>query len=56
MCQIWPAYEEYQTKTDRPIPVVVLDPVPPTGPDRRCRRRPPAFDRRPGSYLILIFG
>jgi deazaflavin-dependent oxidoreductase (nitroreductase family) len=27
MCQIWPAYEEYQTKTDRPIPVVVLDPV-----------------------------
>jgi deazaflavin-dependent oxidoreductase (nitroreductase family) len=28
MCGIWPAYEEYQTKTDRPIPVVVLDPVP----------------------------
>ena len=27
MCQIWPAYDEYQTKTDRPIPVVVLDPV-----------------------------
>ena len=26
--RIWPAYEEYQTKTDRPIPVVVLDPVP----------------------------
>ena len=21
----WPAYDEYQTKTDRPIPVVVLD-------------------------------
>ena len=21
---VWPAYEEYQTKTDRPIPVVVL--------------------------------
>ena len=27
MVKIWPAYEEYQTKTDRPIPVVVLDPV-----------------------------
>lgn len=27
MCQIWPAYEEYQAKTDRPLPVVVLDPV-----------------------------
>jgi len=27
MCQIWPAYRDYQTKTDRPIPVVVLDPV-----------------------------
>src|SRR3954447_553901 len=22
----WPAYDEYQTKTDRPIPVVVLEP------------------------------
>jgi hypothetical protein len=21
----WPAYDEYQTKTDRPIPVVVLE-------------------------------
>jgi deazaflavin-dependent oxidoreductase (nitroreductase family) len=31
MCQIWPAYQEYQTKTDRPIPVVVLDPVPAEG-------------------------
>jgi deazaflavin-dependent oxidoreductase (nitroreductase family) len=29
MTQIWPAYEEYQSKTDRPIPLVVLDPVPP---------------------------
>ncbi len=27
MTQIWPAYDEYQAKTDRPIPVVVLDPV-----------------------------
>jgi deazaflavin-dependent oxidoreductase (nitroreductase family) len=24
---VWPAYAEYQTKTDRQIPVVVLDPV-----------------------------
>lgn len=31
MCGIWPAYQEYQTKTDRPIPVVVLDPVPAGG-------------------------
>ena len=23
----WPAYDEYQTKTDRPIPVVVLEPA-----------------------------
>jgi deazaflavin-dependent oxidoreductase (nitroreductase family) len=22
----WPAYDDYQTKTDRPIPVVVLEP------------------------------
>jgi deazaflavin-dependent oxidoreductase (nitroreductase family) len=27
MCQIWPSYEEYQSKTDRPIPLVLLDPV-----------------------------
>jgi deazaflavin-dependent oxidoreductase (nitroreductase family) len=27
MAEIWPAYDEYQTKTDRPIPVVVLDPI-----------------------------
>ena len=26
MRQIWPAYDEYQTKTDREIPVVVLSP------------------------------
>lgn len=25
MVEIWPAYEDYQTKTARPIPVVVLD-------------------------------
>ncbi len=24
MCQVWPAYEEYQARTDREIPVVVL--------------------------------
>lgn len=27
MARIWPAYEDYQGKTDRQIPVVVLDPV-----------------------------
>ena len=26
MRQIWPAYDEYQTRTDREIPVVVLTP------------------------------
>ena len=26
MRQIWPAYDEYQTKTDREMPVVVLTP------------------------------
>jgi deazaflavin-dependent oxidoreductase (nitroreductase family) len=25
--EVWPAYDEYQTKTDRQIPVVVLDPA-----------------------------
>jgi deazaflavin-dependent oxidoreductase (nitroreductase family) len=25
MAKIWPAYDEYQTKTERPIPVVVLE-------------------------------
>jgi len=25
MAEIWPAYDEYQTKTDRDIPVVVLE-------------------------------
>ena len=25
MAQIWPAYDDYQTKTDREIPVVVLE-------------------------------
>jgi deazaflavin-dependent oxidoreductase (nitroreductase family) len=29
MTEIWPAYDEYQTKTDRPIPVVVLTPTSP---------------------------
>lgn len=27
MAEIWPDYDEYQTKTQRPIPVVVLDPA-----------------------------
>lgn len=27
MAEIFPAYDEYQTKTDRPIPIVVLDPI-----------------------------
>jgi deazaflavin-dependent oxidoreductase (nitroreductase family) len=27
MCAEWPAYDEYQTKTDRQIPVVVLERV-----------------------------
>jgi deazaflavin-dependent oxidoreductase (nitroreductase family) len=27
MTKEWPAYDEYQTKTDRPIPVVVLEPA-----------------------------
>lgn len=27
MTAIWPAYDEYQTKTDREIPVVILEPV-----------------------------
>lgn len=27
MCQVWPDYAEYQKKTDREIPVVVLQPV-----------------------------
>lgn len=26
MAEIWPDYDQYQTKTDREIPVVVLDP------------------------------
>jgi deazaflavin-dependent oxidoreductase (nitroreductase family) len=28
MTEVWPAYDEYQTKTDRQIPVVVLSPTP----------------------------
>ncbi|MQA98198.1 MAG: nitroreductase family deazaflavin-dependent oxidoreductase [Streptosporangiales bacterium] len=27
MAEIWPAYDEYQTKTDREIPIVILDPA-----------------------------
>lgn len=27
MVEVWPSYDEYQTKTSRPIPVVVLEPV-----------------------------
>jgi deazaflavin-dependent oxidoreductase (nitroreductase family) len=27
MNQIWPAYDQYQTKTDRQIPVVVIEPA-----------------------------
>ena len=26
MTEVWPAYDEYQAKTDREIPVVVLSP------------------------------
>ena len=26
MASIWPAYDDYQAKTDRRIPVVVLEP------------------------------
>ena len=28
MAGIWPAYDEYATKTDRVIPLVVITPVP----------------------------
>ena len=27
MAQIWPQYDKYQEKTDRLIPVVVIDPI-----------------------------
>lgn len=27
LAEVWPAYDEYQTKTDRQIPVIVLDRV-----------------------------
>lgn len=27
MASVWPDYDDYQTKTDRPIPVVILEPV-----------------------------
>ncbi|MBB4931551.1 deazaflavin-dependent oxidoreductase (nitroreductase family) [Lipingzhangella halophila] len=26
MAEVWPQYDEYQVKTDRPIPVVILEP------------------------------
>jgi proline iminopeptidase len=28
MTAIWPAYDDYQEKTDREIPIVVLEPTP----------------------------
>ena len=31
MAAIWPPYDEYQAKTTREIPVVILDPVPAEG-------------------------
>lgn len=31
MCDIWPNYDVYQSRTDRDIPVVVLSPVPNDG-------------------------
>jgi deazaflavin-dependent oxidoreductase (nitroreductase family) len=27
MTDVWPAYDEYQAKTERPIPVVILEPT-----------------------------
>jgi deazaflavin-dependent oxidoreductase (nitroreductase family) len=30
MTSIWPSYDEYQTKTDREIPLVILEPEPPS--------------------------
>jgi hypothetical protein len=33
MAEIWPAYDEYQAKTDREIPIVVLEPVRSVEPD-----------------------
>ncbi|MFI6322857.1 nitroreductase family deazaflavin-dependent oxidoreductase [Nonomuraea sp. NPDC050556] len=27
MTKAWPSYDDYQTKTDREIPVVILDPI-----------------------------
>jgi hypothetical protein len=27
MAEIWPHYDEYQTRTERRIPVVVVEPV-----------------------------
>ncbi len=38
MTAAWPAYDEYQTKTDRPIPIVVLE--------RERADRPAALPRR----------
>jgi deazaflavin-dependent oxidoreductase (nitroreductase family) len=33
MVKIWPAYDEYQAKTDRDIPIVLLEPVRSVEPD-----------------------
>ena len=27
MTEVWPSFADYQTKTDRVIPIVILDPV-----------------------------
>jgi deazaflavin-dependent oxidoreductase (nitroreductase family) len=34
MAKIWPAYDEYQAKTERQIPLVVLHPMPTEDPGR----------------------
>ncbi|MGP4029124.1 nitroreductase/quinone reductase family protein [Actinomadura sp. 3N407] len=35
---VWRAYDEYQQKTTRDIPVVVLEPAEPRGSLSRCGR------------------
>ncbi|WP_442906718.1 nitroreductase/quinone reductase family protein [Kitasatospora sp. NBC_01246] len=47
MAEHWPAYEEYQAKNDREIPVVVIEPTafgrpPGARPGGPARRRRPA--------------
>ena len=39
LAEIWPMYNEYQAKTDRQIPVVLLKPTGYTGGSRRARPR-----------------